>query len=557
MESSQLSQPYQSPESYQEYMVLPDTFSDRPDLLETTKVVEETAGREALGLALGDIEEGSLEDLEETLGYFPLTSMPVEESDQLLTILLTHAYDLSREDAIRTILQHWEDDNPVERSKPILTELFFIRRLDDRVLAYICNMYRPLTDEEVAAGAQRKEIDAYKLLETLITGYPNEDEVAVAAERVITIYGEQPYIFWEGLWGIVAEQERTEGVPNAVMRQFVAVGRDETAPHAFKPPQMKDFGLGPRTGGRDLPLISELRVSTPPTPVFATPSDSEAANLLTEGLAARRPGGSGSTSDSLTPEQPGVLEDPELEAQRIEYRSTLALVDDDEKRRILRPLFVAKARYNSSEDEELFRILGPANVLVNNNLASDHRCSRYGGCRMFTCLCLENWDNEEGVVDERLDEHLATTNLDWFNGNCGICHYRIANRAFAVRRPSVDGGWFGCYCSWTHVLDSIPATEDNAVQIALVRSFITQMDRIGIQDRLVDPDDPQAPVPVEDEYLLPLTEVPVDFVDDTDPFDPEGAAIRFPLPPTLQLPFPIRLPFNPQPLSNAFESSNS
>jgi len=43
----------------------------------------------------------------------------------------------------------------------------------------------------------------------------------------------------------------------------------------------------------------------------------------------------------------------------------------------------------------------------------------------------------------------------WFTGNCLWCDVRIKKYVYCVRAPLVPGGWYGCYCSWNHVRDSI------------------------------------------------------------------------------------------------------
>lgn len=54
-------------------------------------------------------------------------------------------------------------------------------------------------------------------------------------------------------------------------------------------------------------------------------------------------------------------------------------------------------------------------------------CNRYGGCRMYTCLCRE-------------------TKSTWFRRRCETCDGEIATKYDAYRVPCLDGGWKGCYC---------------------------------------------------------------------------------------------------------------
>lgn len=55
------------------------------------------------------------------------------------------------------------------------------------------------------------------------------------------------------------------------------------------------------------------------------------------------------------------------------------------------------------------------------------KCHRYGGCRMYTCLCREKKST-------------------WFHRRCDTCEGEIATKYDAYRVPCLDGGWIGCYC---------------------------------------------------------------------------------------------------------------
>ena len=75
------------------------------------------------------------------------------------------------------------------------------------------------------------------------------------------------------------------------------------------------------------------------------------------------------------------------------------------------------------------RIFGPRNSFENQEC----QWSIKGGCRMLTCMCHEEIENED-------------TNFDWFDGSCDGCMNHIKNKSHCLRYPCKNGGWKGTYC---------------------------------------------------------------------------------------------------------------
>lgn len=83
-------------------------------------------------------------------------------------------------------------------------------------------------------------------------------------------------------------------------------------------------------------------------------------------------------------------------------------------------------RLQLEDSIDLFKMFGPLNRAVNNNLLSDSKCSIYGGCRMLLCDCYDK---------------------DWFLGYCEVCLRKIEYSGWALREPVLTGSWKGCFCS--------------------------------------------------------------------------------------------------------------
>jgi hypothetical protein len=145
--------------------------------------------------------------------------------------------------------------------------------------------------------------------------------------------------------------------------------------------------------------------------------------------------------------------------------------NEDEKRELLRPVMENQSQQMLQNNEDLFRIFGPANPLYNQDLSKPGRSNKYGGCRMFLCDVFD--------YDEEFD-YLS----DWFTGVCQECHFKIRHRWYAVRKPGYHGGWTGCYCSWDCVRQELyESDEPDLLTDELVNIFETDINRIGIQDR--------------------------------------------------------------------------
>ena len=85
-----------------------------------------------------------------------------------------------------------------------------------------------------------------------------------------------------------------------------------------------------------------------------------------------------------------------------------------------------KSQYREVDDEELDMEAdidvkyGPLNSMIKGG------CKKYGGCRMYSCACVEE---------------------SWYKNKCIACKEDIPTIYEAIRIPIESGGWRGCYCS--------------------------------------------------------------------------------------------------------------
>ena len=129
------------------------------------------------------------------------------------------------------------------------------------------------------------------------------------------------------------------------------------------------------------------------------------------------------------------------------------------------------------DDIAVFQELGPVNSQFTHHthLLEASKCTKYGGCRMFTCTEHETID-EQGDDCDIMDSYIIT---DWFRGSCDQCLRRIDARHYAVRQPLLHGGWRGCYCSIACV-EQVLSSKHEAIMVGRMKE---QLEVLGIRHR--------------------------------------------------------------------------
>jgi hypothetical protein len=98
-----------------------------------------------------------------------------------------------------------------------------------------------------------------------------------------------------------------------------------------------------------------------------------------------------------------------------------------------------------------------------------------GGCRMLTCRCIVEYDDDE-------DEDTDVSPDGWFTGNCDRCTKIIRDLSHALRFPLATGGWVGCYCSEDCIRKQPPRITTALTDLLLTQSM-EAMVTVGILDR--------------------------------------------------------------------------
>ncbi len=160
-----------------------------------------------------------------------------------------------------------------------------------------------------------------------------------------------------------------------------------------------------------------------------------------------------------------TIEDQDLAAQLIRLR--ILNFTNEERVKYLEPYLKTKIGLGLQKNEDIFRVLGPVNPLMD----SSYEELEYGGERMFTCN-IYDYDPVDGQQ------------IDWYTGSCEQCTKQLRRRWHAVRMPRPHGGWKGCFCSWKCVRDQLllfPKPE--IITDLMINLFEKQINSIKVFDR--------------------------------------------------------------------------
>ncbi len=391
------------------------------------------------------IDNNNLESLKENLDRLSLNALSQHDFEILLSSFLQHCASHSRNKAAHLVMETFENTGILDDSIPLFTSLFMSYNFTEFVLSFMIGAFPEMT--------------FYDQMVNLIS-YDEAPELSLAAGRLAELYSPKSLEDYQDLYEVAYEKN------NVTMQIFCEDKLKELAPVVPKPSWVKNF-----TGRAEIPYDDELVLPDIPPVTFELPPLETMADLLLEGL-----------------KEQGASVDKYDEARQV-LLMELSKMTAVEKIAILTPFKIAQNRLKLDQNLDLSRILGPVNATVDSDLASDHICCRYGGCRMFTCIEFEKIDPEDDSVDET---------VTWFTGNCQYCLNKLPNPYWAVRKPLPNGGWKGCYCSpqcirWEEgevmcdteqcQLQDKNSPNPNALVLALINELEKSLTSFGIQER--------------------------------------------------------------------------
>lgn len=388
----------------------------------------------AIQLGVIYIKNDNLAGLEKVLNILPLDKLG-KQGDTLLSTYLSLCANYNKIKASDMILDAWKVVYPEDEAIQLKSKLFMIQEINLPTLAFI--------------SFAHNDYSYMELFDDLILD-DSSPEVVQACAKADKIFGPQTYEIYKKIKDMAIEGK------NQKVQEFMMVNMSETSPFAPVPDWIKNFTKTNLVVEKDIkiPEIDSIKIKLP--------SDEEAVELLTRGL-----------------KENGIDLGEETRIKEF-LLEKLKTSSEDVKLQLLKPILDTAGQLRLAYNVDLFRLFGPSNPLIGQDLTlhnTDKPSYKYGGCRMFLCDVFD-YNQEEDYLE------------DWFDGSCDQCFNRIKKQHYAVRKPRTHGGWFGCFCSWMCVKQSLidegaeDETKIDVVAMNLINEFERSVSEIGIQDRL-------------------------------------------------------------------------
>lgn len=371
-----------------------------------------------------------------------LVALPIEKlarAESLMSSLLKVASGYNRPIMTKIILEAFKRTFTETDRTSLLTKLFTMPQINIQTLAFVVRAHNDYT---------------FMICMDELIHWDSGPETEMATIKADKIFGKQSHYIYESVAKISKEYGNTK------VEEFALRAGEKVAPYADIPEWVGSYIQLTRDGEQIPPTDENLdryaEERWDQQPVFQLPDNEKAVELLTAGLVEQ-----GVELDQMS-EIRDYLMEKLTNSTRIEK---LALIS---------PILENQAKSVLAGEKELFQIYGPANPLVDQDLTLSGPSYKYGGCRMFLTDIFD--------YDEEFDQVQP-----WFTGACDMCHLRIRKYCHAIRRPRVLGGWYGCYCSFKCLRDSLIPEEPLLLDNAMINEFEDEFKTLGIQERYIDP----------------------------------------------------------------------
>lgn len=401
------------------------------------------------------IQNNNSKSLQDLIQKLPLDSLSVKTSDTLLAELLNTCEHYERAELMLLIYNTWKSGNPEEGKFSLYTYMFTKEIFTDKVLGMLAPH---LEETSVTLFDELKVRD-------------DSDENLVAISRIFNILGRPTNESLEVMLKEIKDLEFQEDVPAPRLRSFIEDLIKETADFQVKPSYMLD-----PEEGEELPSNDELEdINIKSNVDIDSLSDDQKIDLMTKGM------------DVLG------LSTTDIEKTKKAMKTNILSLSKVDQKVLLLSVVKSLEFEDLTDNTELFRTFGPSHINSGFTNIDDsdnaYPCSRYGGCRMLLCVCIQDkspldQDDDFDVIED--DELEAQELKEWYKGACDFCNKRIVKKCYAFRRPHDTGGWFGCYCSPACCRNDVPIDDENTnvlVIHTLIDTFEENLKLNGIYDR--------------------------------------------------------------------------
>ncbi|MNK95328.1 hypothetical protein D3C87_1155600 [compost metagenome] len=423
------------------------------------KNTELSTGAIIIQLALYAIQNDDVEELDAYVRRMSLEETTESETADLLSSFLENAARFNSKRSLMYILTTWSQLYPDSDKISFMTRLFMMMYIDITVLIWIIEVV---------------EVTSFLDIITELCEVPNSDQLELVVRRCFSAFGVQT------AYTLQVAIESAESKNAYVIADALSVVLMKDKEFQKIPEWIGEYGYTVK----DI-VIEDIRIDE--ASVLNMPFEQVLEELM---QSIKVNNDLDATIDrNIVYNDDGSINFEESEVTQSEYEelidisqrdimnviaARISLAPNNEKMKILAPIFAEKELAELQDDTILFRIFGPANPMYNSNPSQ----MSLGGCRMFTCSVFD-FDSEEQVY------------TDWFTGSCDTCMRRIRKRSHAVRLPRATGGWLGCHCSIKCLKKqmNIRESEYNVTELptrSMVDTLEEQLLSIGIQEGVVE-----------------------------------------------------------------------
>ena len=386
--------------------------------------------------------------------------MNIEDSDNFLIDLLIVCEKNDRKEIAKNIIEEWDNVSFTDISIP--TYLFMKRGLDMIYLGGNLYMFIAKLFNEAKFVDYMSEIVEYDSVQDCI----------VATMNLIKVFGEPDLNTTASLITRILEKKTYDDNYNAELLNFLWERFERSAPYKDKPSWIIDVEY------KQSELYENSMISIN---MFIELFNEE----LSEDLKRSEEYKMDKYIDIILFFQvdaiPGInkiLEDKEIYVRNL-------LKSKENVDIFMKPYINTLALSTLQDDSYLYKVFGPCHPRDNRKLEinSTDICEMFGGDRMF--LCKDNEFYTELEVPEQTERDRNSE--DWFTGFCMYCHWKIREKHYALRIPLIQGGWYGCYCSFDCIRDDgLTIHETGTIVFDLIDHLEELMVKHGIFDRVWD-----------------------------------------------------------------------
>jgi len=368
------------------------------------------------------------------------------ESETLITKLLQYSFKNINIDAVRVIIQFFDNERVKVDILPALTNLFLNQYIETNILIFVLACFPEKT--------------AFNYLLDLVN-MSNDIEAVYVARKICNIYNDISSDDWFQLVELT-ENFEDEEYPNLELRQFFI----ENTTHSIDGTKCPILPV-------DEIIIDDIKYKTltnakrdnVPNAMhsvgFVMPSVVDVVEIMFENMMMF-------LSYKHTKDVEVIKNGLMIQYSMSSFVDKIKMLKSLNNAELNKELKFDDIDELEKLDKELNCSFGVVNTMYYPIEDKNHVCVKYGGCRMFLCSHFEEI-NHDGVKIDIFDDDDIKVN--WYRCKCDFCDKKILSKNKAIRQPLLYGGWKGCYCSMPCMERHMDKTNQNTIMLEILNNI--------------------------------------------------------------------------------------